>query len=71
MCLITWAVLQESGRRCELALELLGERNEAVEQLQEDIADMKHIFHAQLSLLADQLAAAQQQLEEQQHPRGG
>ena len=50
--------LQESGRRCELALELLGERNEAVEQLQEDIADMKGIFHAQLSLMADQLGEA-------------
>jgi hypothetical protein len=50
---------QESRQRCELALELLGERNEAVEQLQEDIADMRAIFHAQLGLMADQLAAAQ------------
>lgn len=31
-----------------LLLEVLGERNEHVEQLEEDIRDMKRIFHEQV-----------------------
>jgi TATA element modulatory factor 1 TATA binding len=41
-----------------VALELLGERNERVEQLETDVVEMKSIFREQLSLAADQLAAA-------------
>ena len=39
-----------------MALELLGERNERIDQLEDDILDMKQIFHTQLSALVDQLA---------------
>lgn len=98
-----------------LMLELLGERNERIEQLELDVKvwgpalctpagngktvaigrrmpshaaagccwhqgsaqtlpplpqEMKHIFHQQLSLAADQLHAAQQQLEQQQAGAG-
>jgi hypothetical protein len=41
---------------------LLGERNEYVDKLEDDISDMKSIFHSQLSLIADQLASAHKQL---------
>ena len=49
--------LQEQDQRYETALELLGERNERVDQLEEDIAEMKQIFHDQISVMADQLKA--------------
>lgn len=39
----------------DMALELLGERNERVEALEDDIREMKHIFHSQLSMLVDEL----------------
>lgn len=54
--------LQDLTARYDVALELLGERNELIDKLEEDIADMKSIFHSQLSLMADQLAAAQRML---------
>ena len=41
-----------------MALELLGERNEHVDKLEDDIREMKDIFHSQLSLMADQLSMA-------------
>lgn len=44
-----------------MALELLGERNEYVDKLEDDIQEMKEIFHGQLSIMADQLSQAQQQ----------
>lgn len=90
-------------------LELLGDRNERIDQLEQDVQarlqqhlpvarhegvvracsqrpgaalssltalcpprssqDMKHIFHQQLSIAADQLHAAHQQLEQQQQQR--
>ena len=43
-----------------MALELLGERNEYVDKLEDDIREMKSIFHSQLSLMADQLLMAKQ-----------
>ena len=43
--------------RHDMALELLGERNERVEALEDDIREMKHIFHSQLSALVDELNA--------------
>ena len=49
------ADLQEHQQRYDTALELLGERNEQVDQLEEDIAEMKQIFHEQISVMADQL----------------
>lgn len=39
-----------------MALELLGERNERVECLEEDVEEMKRIFRQQLDLVAMQLA---------------
>ena len=51
---------QELEKRYEMALELLGERNELVDKLEDDIREMKEIFHNQLSLMADQLSMAQQ-----------
>lgn len=50
--------IQELGQRYDTALELLGERNERVDQLEEDIAEMKQIFHGQISMMADQLKKA-------------
>lgn len=52
--------VQEQGQRYDTALELLGERNERVDQLEEDIAEMKQIFHEQISMMADQLNRASQ-----------
>ena len=37
-----------------------GERNERIDQLEEDIMDMKAIFHAQLELCVDQMNRAQE-----------
>ena len=45
-------------KKLDVALEVLGEKNERVEALEEDIKDMKAIFHEQLAVAADQLAAA-------------
>jgi hypothetical protein len=45
-----------------MALELLGERNERIEQLEEDVAEMKRIFREQLSVAADQLLEARTEL---------
>lgn len=49
---------QECQARYDMALELLGERNELVDKLEDDIREMKEIFHGQLSLMADQLSYA-------------
>ena len=51
-------MLQEQQQRYNTALELLGEKNEKVDQLEEDIAEMKQIFHEQISVMANQLNAA-------------
>jgi len=51
---------QDLEKRYEMALELLGERNELVDKLEDDIREMKEIFHNQLSLMADQLSMTQQ-----------
>lgn len=48
---------QELHERFDMALELLGERNELVESLEMDILEMKEIFHAQLQEAVDQLSA--------------
>ncbi|BDA46997.1 probable TATA element modulatory factor [Coccomyxa sp. Obi] len=50
--------LKECQARYDMALELLGERNEHVDKLEDDIREMKEIFHGQLSLMADQLTQA-------------
>ncbi len=50
-------MLQEQQQRYNTALELLGEKNEKVDQLEEDIAEMKQIFHEQISVMANQLNA--------------
>ncbi|GAX84327.1 hypothetical protein CEUSTIGMA_g11749.t1 [Chlamydomonas eustigma] len=55
--------LEHMSKRVDVALELLGERNERVEQLEGDIAEMKKIFHHQLELVVDQLATASKELE--------
>jgi hypothetical protein len=44
----------------EVAVEIIGERSLRIEELEEDIADMKAIFHAQLDEAAKRLAAAKQ-----------
>lgn len=41
--------LLESNHKLNLALELLGDRNERIEILEEDIREMKRIFHEQLN----------------------
>ena len=55
---------QELQKRYEMALELLGERNEHVDKLEDDIREMKDIFHNQLSLMADQLTRAKQAMSQ-------
>lgn len=45
----------------DVAVEIIGERSLRIEELEEDIADMKAIFHAQLDEAARRLAAAEQQ----------
>jgi hypothetical protein len=54
----SYAGSQETRRRLEICLELIGERNERIEELEDSVAEMKAIFRSQLSLAADQLAAA-------------
>jgi hypothetical protein len=49
---------QELERKVDVALELLGERNERIEQLEDDIVDMKRIFREQLEECAQQLVVA-------------
>lgn len=54
-----------------MAVEIIGERSLRIEELEEDIVDMKAIFHAQLDEAATKLAALtgeQQQQQEQQQP---
>ena len=53
--------LQEVKQRQQICLELLGERNEHIEELEDDVADMKIIFRSQISLAADQLITMRQQ----------
>ena len=48
-------VIQALKLEHDLALELLGERNERVDSLEDDIQEMKHIFHTQLSSLVDEI----------------
>jgi hypothetical protein len=52
----------------DVALEIIGERSLRIEELEEDIHDMKSIFHAQLDEAARKLEAAEQQ---QQADGGG
>jgi hypothetical protein len=40
--------LKDYQHRLSLALELLGERNERIQELEEDVGEMKRIFHQQL-----------------------
>mmetsp|Transcript_18990 Transcript_18990/g.52955 ORF Transcript_18990/g.52955 Transcript_18990/m.52955 type:complete len:620 (+) Transcript_18990:307-2166(+) len=51
-------------RKMDICLEILGERNERIEQLQDDIVDMKRIFHEQLNVCVEQLAATRSELEQ-------
>lgn len=44
--------------RYEAALELLGERTERVDELQQDIVDMKALYKAQITELCAQVEAA-------------
>lgn len=60
------AELAETKKRLDVALEVLGERNERVEMLEEDIKDMKEIFHQQLAVAADQLVETREQLAQLQ-----
>lgn len=56
----------------DVAVEIIGERSLRIEELEDDIADMKAIFHAQLEEAVQQLAAVrQQQGQQQQHTDGG
>ena len=52
--------MQEGKRRLQICLELIGERNEHSDHLEDDIAEMKMIFKSQISLAADQLALMRQ-----------
>ena len=57
--------MQEQHQRYNIALELLGEKNEKVDQLEEDIAEMKQIFQEQISVMANQLNAMNKAYVEQ------
>ena len=62
LCLRTYLMCsQETRGRMEICLELIGERNERIEELEDNVAEMKLIFRSQLSLAADQLSAAAMQ----------
>jgi hypothetical protein len=57
----------------DVAVEIIGERSLRIEELEEDISDMKAIFHTQLNEAAKKLAAAEQaqQQQQQQQPQEG
>ena len=42
--------LSDMSARCDLALEVIGERNERIDELEADVADMRSIFHSQLEV---------------------
>lgn len=50
--------MQALQTRYETALELLGERCQTVSELEQDILEMKEIFHTQLDLMTQQVKAA-------------
>lgn len=47
-------------KRYDTAVVLIGEGEERIEQLEDDIREMKAIFHEQISIMADQLQLATQ-----------
>ena len=50
----------------DVAVEIIGERSLHIEELEEDIADMKAIFHTHLDEATRKLHAAEQQLNASQ-----
>lgn len=52
------AEVAELQRQMDLAMEAIGERSARVQELEEDIVDMKEIFHRQLEEAVGQLTAA-------------
>eukprot|EP00892_Ulva_mutabilis_P009334 jgi/Ulvmu1/6773/UM030_0111.1 len=52
----TAAALVDTQRQHEAAIELLGEREERIEELITDIADMKQLYREQIDIMATQLA---------------
>lgn len=54
----------------DVAVEIIGERSLRIEELEEDISDMKAIFHAQLDEAAKKLAAAEQAQQQEDNGAG-
>ncbi|KAF5832649.1 hypothetical protein DUNSADRAFT_11394 [Dunaliella salina] len=55
--------LADMEKRCDVALEIIGERNERVEQIEEDLKDCRTIFHEQLEECVRQLGDARAELD--------
>ena len=60
-CVKLQVAVGDLTRRCDTAMVLVGEGEERVEQLEDDIREMKKIFHDQISTMADQLQQATRQ----------
>ncbi len=70
-CVSIYHTTQELEAQQEIALELLGERNERVETLEDDMHEMKRIFQQELENAVGQLAAAQEALAAAQGDTAG
>ncbi|QDZ19299.1 TMF domain-containing protein [Chloropicon primus] len=57
-CVKLERTVNDLTKRCDTAMILVGEGEERIEQLEDDIKEMKVIFHDQLSIMADQLQQA-------------
>jgi len=52
--------VNELKERCAAAVTLVGEGEERIEQLEEDITEMKAIFHQQIDIMANELQKAKE-----------
>ena len=53
--------MQDLSGKLTVAMVLLGERNERIEELEDDVREVKGLFRDQVVVMADQINEAQQQ----------
>lgn len=49
-------------------MELLGERDEALEELRADLMDVKNLYREQIEFMCEQLAGLHEERQRQHHP---
>ena len=53
--------MQDLSGKLTVAMVLLGERNERIEELEDDVREVKGLFKDQVVVMVDQINEAQQQ----------